>query len=120
MKTLTTFVFLFAFGIATVAQGNDDKFATLQIETSAVCDMCVATIEKGFAFEKGVKNASVNLGENTVSVTYRKSKTDPEALRSALLKMGYAADGVLPDKKDYDNLHHCCKADLPFHDHGDH
>lgn len=120
MKNLTTIVLLFAAGFTTMAQDSNDKFSTLRIETSAVCDMCVATIEKGFAFEKGVKNASVNLDDNTVSVTYRKGKTDPDALRGALLKMGYAADGVLPDKKDYDNLHHCCKADLPFDDHGDH
>lgn len=97
------------------AQENNDKFDTVEIKTSAVCEMCIATIEKGFAFEKGVKSSEVDLAANTVTVTFRKGKTDGDALRTALTKMGYAADDMLPEKSAYDNLHHCCKADF---DHG--
>lgn len=97
------------------AQENSDKFDAVVIKTSAVCEMCIATIEKGFAFEKGVKSSEVDLASNTVTVTFKKGKTDGDALRTALTKMGYAADDIRPEKSAYENLHHCCKADF---DHG--
>ncbi len=97
------------------AQDGNDKFSTVEIKTSAVCEMCIETIQKGFAFEKGVKDAKVELETNTVSVTYRTTKTDEEAIKKALTLMGYAADNMEPDPKAYDDLHYCCKAD---HDHG--
>jgi len=91
------------------------KFDFVTISTSTVCDMCVATIEKGFHFEKGVKGAEVNLDSNTVTVQYKKGKTDPEAIKKALTMMGYSADEMPPNPDAYDSLHHCCKADF---DHG--
>jgi mercuric ion binding protein len=99
------------------AQDGDSKFSTIDIKTSAVCHMCIKTIEKGFAFEKGVKSSKVDLDANTVTVTYRNNKTDAETLKKALTHMGYSADEMAPNPKAYDNLHYCCKAD---HDHGDH
>lgn len=104
-------------GSGAFAQDKDMKFATIEIKTSAVCDMCIETIEKGFAFEKGVKSSNVDLEANTVTVTYHTKKTDEEAVKTALTKMGYAADDLAPDSKAFDNLHYCCKAD---HDHGTH
>lgn len=99
------------------AQDDNSKFSTLEIKTSAVCDMCIASIEKGFAFEKGVKSSKVDLAANTVTVTYHTKKTDAESVKKALARMGYSADEMAPNPKAYADLHYCCKAD---HDHGDH
>lgn len=99
------------------AQDQDSKFSTVVIKTSAVCEMCVETIQKGYAFEKGVKESKVDLETNTVAVTYRTNKTDTESIKEALTLMGYAADDMKPDPEAYEGLHFCCKAD---HDHGDH
>lgn len=99
------------------AQGQDSKFSTVVIKTSAVCEMCIETIQKGFAFEKGVKESNVDLETNTVAVTYHTNKTDEASVKTALTKMGYAADDMKPDRGAYEDLHHCCKAD---YDHGDH
>lgn len=97
------------------AQDSQPKESTIVIKTSAVCGMCVETIEKGFAFEKGVKSSSVDLEANTVTVTFRNNKTDAETVKKALTHLGYAADDMDPDPTAYEDLHYCCKMDL---DHG--
>lgn len=111
LKLSTLLLFAIGFQSMALAQ-NSNKMNTLTIATSAVCEMCVATIEEGFAFEKGVNSAHVDLTTNTVTVRYKTKKTDPETLRLALTDMGYAADSIPPDQAAYDKLHHCCKADL--------
>lgn len=101
---------MFLFSLSAAAHENDSKFDTLIIKTSAVCGMCVETIEKGYAFEKGVKSSSVDLDANAVTIVYNTNKTDEKTLRTALTNMGYVADEMNPDAKAYDDLHFCCKA----------
>ncbi len=101
---------LFLLTLNASAQPDDSKFDTITIQTSAVCEMCIETIEKGFAFEKGVKSSSVDLESGTVTVIYNPNKTDEASVRTALTNMGYTADGSDPDLKAYDDLHPCCKA----------
>jgi len=117
MKKYLILAFLM-FGLAaqkTIAQ--DSKTAELTISTSAVCHMCVSTIEKNFAFEKGVKSSTVNLEANTVTIVYRTDKTNPDALKMALTRFGYQADDLPADAKAYEKLHECCQSD---HGHGTH
>lgn len=96
---------------------QDSKFDTITIKTTAVCDMCIETIEKGFAFEQGVKSSKVDLDANTVTVVYNNRKTDAETVKKALTEMGYGADEFAPDPKAYNSLHYCCQADLEKYDH---
>jgi copper chaperone CopZ len=96
---------------------TNDKTAELTISTSAVCHMCVNTIEKNFAFEKGVKSSKVNLENNTVTVVYRTDKTTAEEIKKALTKFGYQADEMPADEKAYEKLHECCQSE---HSHGAH
>ena len=116
-QTLLTIFSFFALAAGALAQDSqtDSNFGFVTISTSTVCDMCVATIEKGFKFEKGVKESKVDLETNTVTVKYKKGKTDEESIKKALTKMGYSADEMDPNPKAYDDLHHCCKAN---YDHG--
>jgi len=120
MKKILLIALLFA-GFAAqpllAQEKTNDKTAELTISTSAVCHMCVNTIEKNFAFEKGVKSSKVNLEANTVTVVYRTDKTTADALKIALTKYGYQADDLPADQKAYDKLHECCKSDEP---HGAH
>jgi mercuric ion binding protein len=88
---------------------QNSKIDTLTISTTAVCDMCVNTIEKNFAFEKGVKSTQVNLEKNIVTIEYRADKTSPEQLKLALASFGYAADDTPADPKAFKKLHECCK-----------
>lgn len=106
MRTLIVLSFL-AIGLGATAQTK--KTTTLAIQSSAVCDMCVETIQNNLIYEKGVKKVTVDLTTSLVNVEYDASKNTPEALRAALVMMGYSADGVPGDAKAFAKLPLCCQ-----------
>lgn len=73
--------------------------ATVTFATSMHCESCEQRIKKNVRFEKGVKKIDVSLPAKTVTVTYDTEKTSPEALRQAIVRLGYKAE-VLPAKAD--------------------
>ena len=97
--------------LATLPALAQDKspLGALDIHTSAVCDMCKTTIDGGLIYEKGVKSADLDLKTNVIHVTYNASKTDPQKIRTAVTKLGYAADDMPADPKAFKNLEACCK-----------
>ena len=113
LKVLFTFLFLAFFGLNVQAQGK--KTETVKIKTSAVCDMCKATIEKGIAYEKGVQNVNLDVPTQMLTVEYRADKTNVEVLRAAVNKLGYDADEAVADAKAYNRLDDCCKKDKGVH-----
>lgn len=88
---------------------QNDKLDTLVVRTSAVCDMCVTTIESEMIYEKGVKKVTVDLAAVTVTVQYDPRKTNPDALRKGVTKLGYYADDLAGDPKAFANLPACCQ-----------
>ncbi|MBT9393877.1 heavy-metal-associated domain-containing protein [Hymenobacter sp. NST-14] len=93
----------------TAAKTKGPATETLQLKTSAVCDMCKARLEKSLAYEKGVQQASLDVPSKVLTVTYRPDKTTPEALRSAVQKTGYDANDQTADARAYERLPECCK-----------
>ena len=89
--------------------------ATAKFKTSAVCDMCKTRIEKSLAYEKGVQSAVLDVPSQVLTVTYRADKTTPEALRTAVQKTGYDADGLSADTRAYNRLPDCCKKTNAIH-----
>lgn len=82
---------------------------TLQITTSAQCEMCKDRIEETLAFEKGVKSSDLNMETKIVTVIYKISKTDPTKIKKAINKVGYDADDTKADEEAYKKLPPCCK-----------
>ena len=82
---------------------------TLTIRTNAVCDMCVKTIETELVYEKGVNAVKVDLEHNLIRVAINEKKTDVAKVRTAITKLGYAADDLLPDMAAREKLPDCCK-----------
>jgi len=80
-----------------------------QMKTSAVCDMCKARLEKALAYEKGVQEAHLDVPSKVLTVSYRPDKTSPTALRTAVQRTGYDADGQPAEARAYDRLPDCCK-----------
>ena len=116
MKTLKVLLAAFSllfFGLNVQAQ--DKKTETVKIKTSAVCDMCKATIEKGMAYEKGVKSVNLDVPSQMLTVAYRTDKTNVDILREAVTKLGYDADTTPADAKAYNRLNDCCKKDKGVH-----
>lgn len=87
------------------------KTERVQIQTSAVCGMCEKTIKQSLMKVKGVKEAQLNMDTKVVTVVYQPKFTNPDALRTAISKVGYDADQVPADPAAYEKLHACCKKD---------
>ena len=98
--------------ILTFATANaQNKIETVKIQTSAVCDMCKETIEKQLAFTKGVTAADLNVETAIVTVSYKSSKTNLDAIRKSINEVGYDADESKAPSDAYEKLHHCCRKD---------
>jgi len=89
----------------TKAKGTEQ----VQFNTSAVCDMCKARLEKSLAYEKGVQAAHLDVPSKVLTVTYNPAKTSTAALRTAVQKTGYDADEATADNRAYERLPECCK-----------
>ncbi len=81
----------------------------IEIQTSAICEMCKEAIEYDLTFEKGVKSADLNLDDMVVTVIYNGKKTTDEKIRKRITMVGYNADHLKRDSVAYENLPFCCK-----------
>jgi copper chaperone CopZ len=88
---------------------GDDKDKEVKIKTSAICGMCKARIERNLAFEKGVKEASLDVKSKVVTIKYNPNKTDVAKLKSNISKTGYDAEEITADAAGYEKLPSCCK-----------
>jgi periplasmic mercuric ion binding protein len=95
----------------THAQGKGKKVGnqTIQIKTSAQCEMCEERIEKALALHKGVKKADLDVESKVVTVVFNGTKTDAGKIKQVIATTGYDADEVEADKKVYKTLPACCK-----------
>ncbi|WP_338876501.1 heavy metal-associated domain-containing protein [Spirosoma sp. SC4-14] len=107
LTALTSLVILgSAFAGSTV---RDDKDKEVKIKTSAICSMCKARIERNLSFEKGVKEANLDVKTKVVTIRYNPAKTDVAKLKANISKTGYDAEDVLADEVGYNKLPSCCK-----------
>ncbi|WPR73412.1 heavy-metal-associated domain-containing protein [Algoriphagus sp. NG3] len=111
MKKLILTLFIATFALAAHAQVK-----TIGIKTSAICEMCKATLEKDLTFEKGVKSVNLDLDTKVLNIAYLDSKTDPNKLRKRITMVGYHADSMKRDPKAYAKLDDCCKDGAHDHD----
>ena len=108
MKYLLATIFTFTV-LAASAQGKRSKPKTVEIQTSAICEMCQMTIEEDLTFEKGVRTVELNLDNKVVTVVFNDKRTNPDKIRKRISKLGYHADDIARDPKAYENLPMCCK-----------
>jgi mercuric ion binding protein len=73
-------VFLFSNG----CYSQDKKTVELKVKTSAVCGQCKDRIEKGMAYEKGIKDINLDVDTKIATVRYNPLKTTPAAIRVAI------------------------------------
>lgn len=107
MKTLKNIIIITVFALFTgKAFAQSD---TLKIKTSSQCEDCKQRIENKLNFTKGVKSALLDLNTKEVTVIYDKEKTNPDAIRTAITKVGYDADNMHANEKAYKKLPKCCQ-----------
>lgn len=88
---------------------RDDKEKEVKIKTSAICGMCKARIQRNLTFEKGVKEADLDVKTKVVTIKYNPDKTDVSKLKANISKTGYDAEEVPADEVGYNKLPSCCK-----------
>ncbi len=106
---MRTFILLIAMLPALAMQGQGKNIESLEVRTTAVCDMCVTTIEGEMIYEKGVKKVNLDLASNIIHVDYDTRKTTPEDIRTAITKLGYSADEQPGDPQAFAKLPACCQ-----------
>lgn len=85
------------------------------IQTKITCDHCKECETCGKLFQEklleitGVKMIELDSEKMTIIVFYSTKKTNLEAIKIAISKLGYDADDIKADPKAYENLDECCK-----------
>ena len=86
------FIILAALAVMFVAEASKPKAKrTVLYKTSVECKSCKTKVLDNIAFEKGVKDVTVNLPEKTVKIVFDEAKTDTLTLANAIRKLGYSA-----------------------------
>ena len=78
-----------------IGYGSTPILENVKIKTSAICEMCKATIEKKLAFTKGVIESNLNLEDKVVMVVYNPRKTNVQSIKESISEAGYDADEVM-------------------------
>lgn len=91
------------------------KKETVIIKTSAQCEMCEKRIEDAILSVKGVSSADLNVKTAELKVVFKNTKTNADAIRQVVSKLGYDADSIKADHDAYHKLPPCCQK--PGHHH---
>lgn len=88
---------------------QDTKYHKVEIQTSAICEMCQYAIEKEMALEKGVQSSNLDLETKILTVTYHTKKTNVDKIKQRISLTGYHAGNVKRDSAAYKKLPFCCQ-----------
>jgi copper chaperone CopZ len=113
MLLLSMLIALMSMSANAQTQGKNQE--TVQIKTSAVCDMCKKTLEKAMAYEKGVKASTLDVDSKVLTVVFDSRKTNADNVRKAVTETGYDADNLPAQERAYNRLDDCCKKEAGDH-----
>lgn len=108
------FLFFMLFAVASFGQ-QSKKNQKAVIKTTLYCDHCKECETCGPKFQsnmlkiKGVRMYELDEKNMTITVYYNATKTDLQAIKTAISKLGYDADDVKADMVAYESLDNCCK-----------
>jgi copper chaperone CopZ len=108
MKTLKIIITGLIILVSTSVYGQKN-LKTIEIQTSAQCEMCKDRIENALVYAKGIKNAVLNLDTKIVTVTFNIKKTSEDQIIKILTDLGYDAANQKGNQDAYKNLPNCCK-----------
>ncbi len=106
---------LFVMTLSQQGMSQPKKEEVIKIKTSAVCGECKDRIEQGLAYEKGIKDVTLDTETKIATVTFNPLKTNPDKIKEKISKLGYDADDILADPAAYAKLPACCKKDAKKH-----
>lgn len=90
------------------AGAKEIKTIVYTVDPQMVCGNCENKIKGNLRFEKGVKDITTSLEEQTVTIVYDADKTTPERIEKAFGKIGYTVSESCPrQKSNCDNAKGC-------------
>lgn len=108
---------LFLTFLLSLSFAQTPKKETLIIKTAIHCEHCMQCSSCGQNIHetirkknKGISKIKINPKDNTITVTYKSTKTNPNEIRKAISEAGYDADDVKASPNSYAKLDSCCKA----------
>ena len=101
--------------LSLISFGVNAQITKAVIKTSGVCETCKETLEHNLKFEKGIKTVNFDVDSKLLSVQFDQKKTNINAIRVAITKIGYDADSLAADPKAYNKLKNFCKKDGHSH-----
>lgn len=106
MKRLIVFLSIIMASVTAMAQDGD--VVTKRFRVDGNCGECKQRIEAA-AFVKGVKKAEWDKKTDTLTVTYRTSKTTEDQILQSVAKAGHQSEKFEASEKAYNKLPSCCK-----------
>lgn len=100
---------LLIFTINGSAQETKSRTATLNIQTSAVCEMCKDRLEEKLNYTKGIVFAELNLDDKVLKVKYKTKIITSDQIRQVISMVGYHADSVERNEESFNALPGCCR-----------
>ena len=82
---------------------------TITCDHCKQCETCGGLLESTLIKTKGIQMITLNEKESTIDVIYNSKKTDLQSIKTAISKLGYAADEIPADPLGYEKLDGCCK-----------
>lgn len=108
-------ILIFIFGITTTTAQKQKVNQKAVIHTKITCDHCKECETCGQLFQEklleinGIKMIELDSEKMTITVFYSTKKTNLDAIKTAISKLGYDADDVKADPLGYEQLDGCCK-----------
>ena len=106
MKNILSLVFTLFLSVSVFAAGGTE---TLVLKTSAVCGGCKTRIEAAVNELPGIKTATVDLTNGSLTVAYKDKKVSADDIKNAVSMAGYSANEVAANPESYEALPACCK-----------
>jgi len=96
MNRLTVICIVIAMFTAVSANAQksekSEKWQKVTIQTNGTGQETKDKIEKGLAYDKGVKDVDFEVATSKVTITYDAGKTSIQTLKDAIVKLGYKVD----------------------------
>ena len=109
--TILVALFSIQNGIAQNGKKNEKAVikTTIHCDHCQVCETCGQLFDSEMLKIKGLKMYELDDKNMTITVHYNGLKTDLNAIKLAISKLGYDADEMKADVVAYENLDGCCK-----------
>ncbi|MGV6860803.1 MAG: heavy-metal-associated domain-containing protein [Putridiphycobacter sp.] len=100
---------LLMLGFVLISMTQNPKTKTINIQTSAVCEMCKDRLEEKLNYTKGVVYAELNLENKVLTVKYKTKFLTATHIKQIVAATGYHADEVPRNETAFKNLPDCCQ-----------